>query len=65
MKDYKLKLRNLRASPGIRLIKQASMPTSGVLQCLRIEDVARSWWGPSACRPNFLRCVTDYANLDD
>ena len=50
---------------GIRLIKQASMPTSGVLQRLRMEDAARSWWGPSACRPNFLRCVTAYANLDD
>jgi hypothetical protein len=48
---------------GIRLIKQASMPTSGVLKRLRMEDAARSWWGP--CRPNFLRCVTAYANLDD
>jgi hypothetical protein len=50
---------------GIRLIKQASMPTSGVLQRLHMEDAARNWWDPSACRPNFLRCVTAYANLDD
>ncbi len=51
--------------PGTRLIKQESIPTSGVLQSLHMEDVARSWWGPSACRANFLRCVTAYANLDD
>ena len=34
------------------------MPTSGVA-------VVRSRWGPSACRANFLRCVTAYVSLDD
>jgi hypothetical protein len=30
-----------------------------------IEDVARSWWGPSASRANGPLLLTAYVNLDD
>ena len=41
------------------------MTTSGVLYRLHMEDVGRSWWGPSARRTNFLLCVTQKLQADE
>ncbi len=56
---------SVRFHTGDKTHKQASMSTSGVLQRLRMEDVARSWWGPSASRANVPLLLTAYVNLDD
>jgi hypothetical protein len=49
---------SVRFHAGDKTHKAGFMPTSGVA-------VVRSRWGPSACRANFLRCLTAYVSLDD
>jgi hypothetical protein len=70
--DEDTEKREIEAMPVVRsvsfrkrLIKQATVPTSGALHLHRMEAVARSRWGPSACRANIPHCLTAYVGLDN